>query len=159
MKPAMHWSFACQFLQIKLFLASLQGLASFATYNSRKTLTVLANLWECQPKLLTWDTLLLCNSNWPSSKGWTQRYFRPHRACTGRISKSLYTTCCVEGWIKPCGSCFAAGEGKFLWGVLGQAGGCLSVSLSLSAHPACSELHCWQDMGVDPGPKAIKATA
>lgn len=62
--PATRWSFVCWFLLIELFLArqrgpppatttSLRGSASFATYNSRTTLTVLANLWECRPKLLT----------------------------------------------------------------------------------------------------------
>lgn len=159
MKPAMHRSFVCQFLQIKLFLASLRGLASFATYNSRKTLTVLANLWECQPKLLTWDTLLLCNSNWPSSKGWTQRYFRPHQTCTGRISKSLYTTCCVEGWIKTLRELLCCGRGQIP--VRGfRTSWWLSVCISFTLRPPCL---LWAALlarhGSGSRPKAIKATA
>lgn len=45
MKPAMHWSFVCQFLQIKLFLASLRGLRLLCdlqqqkdTHSARKSL-------------------------------------------------------------------------------------------------------------------------
>lgn len=69
-----------------------------------------------------------------------------HKAYTRKISRSLYTTKCIEGWIKP------RGPGLLLLcranscEVLGQAGGCLTVSLSLCAHPAHPELHCWQDM-------------
>lgn len=58
-----------------------------------------------------------------------------------KISGSFYTTRCIEGWIKTQGSCFAAARANSCE-VLGQAGGCLSVSLSLPARP---ELHHWQD--------------
>lgn len=69
-------------------------------------------LWEYQPQFSTWDTLMLCNSTWPSNKGG-----HSNTRHTERISRSHYTT--VYGRMNKTQG--RSNSSK----VLGRTGGCL----------------------------------
>lgn len=79
------------------------------------------------------------------------RYSSP-KLNTGWIHIELYKVFCTKGSIKAQGSFFAAAEANS-HEILGRAGGCLPVSLSLSAHPALSWAALLARHRVDPSQK------
>lgn len=115
---------------------------------------MLANLWGCQPKLLTWDTLILCNSNWPSSKGWTRRYVHLHH--TWHRTDQQITLHNLLYWrmnkMLGGGGCFAAARANSCEGF--RTSWWLSVCISFTLCPPC---RLWAALlarhGVDPGQK------
>lgn len=165
MRPVMHWPFFCQFLQTKLLLASqLGGLClcpqSLVTFTHRPTTADRCSQCSqtfgnpsqsCSPEtrlccvILSSQVTKVGPSNvspTPDIHG-TDQQITLHKSMYRRMNKTR------------------RGAALLLWGqipvrVLGQAGGCPSVSVSLSAHPASLWAASLARHGVDPSQKPSK---
>lgn len=165
MRPVMHWPFFWQFLQTKLLLASqLGGLClcpqSLVTFTHRPTTADRCSQCSqtfgnpsqsCSPEtrlccvILSSQVTKVGPSNvspTPDIHG-TDQQITLHKSMYRRMNKTR------------------RGAALLLWGqipvrVLGQAGGCPSVSVSLSAHPASLWAASLARHGVDPSQKPSK---